>query len=442
MKVRSAAAVILLSALAVYAGLKWYVYYQTRTTVQRFIEQVSPAVSIEYRGISSTLGAGTVQIDELQFRPYSLTDAVYLRALVLRLGSLPSLFKLLRRADDKTLPASLSLTLQGASASLDGAVLRSADGFLTAAAAAAGAAESTPHCGNQQPVGFAFLRRLGYETLILDVQLRYNASKEANTLAVGFDVDVRDVGRVVVDMQFAGTPAEISDLKNPPPLKEFELVYKDLSYQDRLKRYCMQVAKLTEAQYLDAEVEHALFYRQAGIVPGPGLREAYREFLTKPGSELRLRARPSESFNPRGVRFYQPTEVLQQLNMSVSVNDKPIEDLSFSFTTPTTAQPKRPEEKTAGATNPPESTAGPPSVDRAISARDDPADDFEIVQVGDLARYVNRTVRLHEIGQQPREGILTQVTSTAAMVERRYQGGNIVIKIPLAKRDKAEVEVE
>ena len=427
---------VALAVLAVYGGVKYYVYYKTRATVQRFVEQVSPFVTVEYRGISSTLANGTIQIDDLQFRPQGISDTVYLRSFVVSVGNLPALLKAARQSEDKTPPTSASVALKGLSARLDGPLLQTVDRLLTTAATASGATTSVPHCGNQSQAGIGFLRRLGYEDLTLDVQMRYDARKDTNAPAVGLDVDIRDMSRVVVDMQFGGAFLDIADRKKSPPLREFTLMYKDQSYQDRLKRFCMQAAKLTEAQYLEAEIEHGMFFRQVGIVPGPGLRDAYREFLARPSAEVRVQAHPSEGFDPRGIRFYQPDEVLQQLSLTVVVNDKRIDDLSFSFGAPVAAAAPQSQEPAAVAAERTEPAMRAP---RAARQQNEEPDDFRAVQVADLSRYVSYTVRLQERGQQTREGVLTQVTGTAALVERRYGSGNVVIKVPLANIVKAEV---
>lgn len=424
---------VVLVPIAVYAGLKSYVYTHTRAAVQRLVEQASPFVAIEYHGIGSTLPSGTVQVEGVTLRPHGIADAVTVRAVVLRAGSLTSLFKLMRDADSKTPPESLSLSVQGASLNLDGVLARSADQFLTAA----GGMARVPHCGNQQPVGFNFLRRLGYENLTTDMQVSYEIKKGSGTLTFGVEVNVPDMSRVAIDVKFAGMSGEVADFKTAQ-LKEFGLTYKDLSYKDRVQRYCAQAAKITEADYVRAELEQGAFY-QAGIVPGPGLLEAYREFLTGSNSEVKLRAYPSEGFDAKAMAFYQPADVLQQLNAQVTVNNKRVEDLSFSFGNPVFAKAMPPPQESGV---PPERAAAvakeAPQV-RRLEAAKEAEEDFRAVPIKDLSGYINHTVRLHPRGQPMREGVLIQIVGGIASVQRRFGANDVMYKVPLNSIERAEV---
>lgn len=436
MRIGKVLAVAVLVPVAIYAGLKSYVYTQTRGAVQRLVEQAAPFAAIEYRGIGSTLPSGTVQIEGVSIRPNGIPDVISVRALVLRAGSLASLFKLMREADNRTPPEALSVAIQGANLNLDGVLARSADQFLKAAAAAGGGPVTVPHCGNQQPVGFDFLRRLGYESLTADMQVSYDLKKGSNTLTFSVEVNAPDMSRVTIDAKFAGEPGGPSDLKSAH-LKEFGLAYKDLSYKDRVQRYCAQAAKISEADYLRAELEQGAFY-QAGIVPGPGLVEAYREYLTGSNSEVKLRAYPTESFDPKAIAFYQPADVLQQLNAQVTVNNKPIEDLSFSFGNPVFAKAMPPP-----VTAPAEPAAAPaheaPQVRRAEVAQDVQSD-FRPVPVKNLSGYLNQTVRLHPRGQPIREGVLIQIAGGNASVQRRFGASDVVYHVPLINIERAEVQ--
>lgn len=440
MRIGKALIAVVLVPVAVYAGCKSYVYTHTRTAMQRLVEQAAPFVAIEYRGIGSTLPSGTVQIEGVTFRPNGFADTVTVRAMVLRAGSLTSLFKLMRDADSKTPPESLSLAVQGVSLSLDGVLARAADQFLTAAGAAAGGTEPVPHCGHQPPVGFSFLRKLGYEKLTTDMQVSYEIKKGSSTLTFGVEVNVPDMSRIAIDAKFAGMSGSAADFKTAQ-LKEFGLAYKDLSYKDRVQRFCVQAAKISDAEYVQAELEQGAFYR-AGIVPGPALREAYREFLTGSNSEVKLRAYPSDGFDAKAITFYQPADVLQQLNAQVTVNNKRVEDLSFSFGRPALAKRTLPSQEPVAEVTPPERATAEakeaPKI-RRLQAGNEARDDFRAVPVKDLGGYVNQTVRLHRRGQPMREGVLIQVAGGSASLQRRFGANDVVYTVPLISIERAEV---
>jgi hypothetical protein len=125
------------------------------------------------------------------------------------------------------------------------------------------------------------------------------------------------------------------------------------------------------------------------------------------------------------------------LNASVSVNGQRVEDLSFSLGVPAVAQAPAPESAAPAAARAPES---PPSAARARAPAPDAPDGFRPVRVVELERYMNRYVRLHEQGQSPREGTLVQMSGGNAVLERAYGTGHIVVKVPLARVNRAEVQ--
>jgi hypothetical protein len=63
-----------------------------------------------------------------------------------------------------------------------------------------------------------------------------------------------------------------------------------------------------------------------------------------------------------------------------------------------------------------------------------------VIPVRDLGRYVNKTVRLTVVrGGIAREGRLVQILGRNARIERRMQGGTMIVAVPLAEITRAEV---
>jgi hypothetical protein len=203
-----------------------------------------------------------------------------------------------------------------------------------------------------------------------------------------------------------------------PLLRAFDVVYQDLSFTDRLKRYCTQASGLSVEKYIESEVNRfAADYRtQWGLVPGPGLRQAYREFLTKPG-EVRLQITPSVELDMQALQLFKPEDIVSMLNLSVSVNGKAVTDLSML---PAPSTPTRPA---------PSPAAAPGFV----------ASEFRAVPTPDLDRHIGKTVRLHLTHGGTREGRLLQVLDGMARVERHLPGGTMALAIPLRQIERVEV---
>ncbi|MBI3899520.1 MAG: hypothetical protein HY308_14680 [Gammaproteobacteria bacterium] len=423
--------IVLLLTVAVYAGLKYYLYSQTHAAVERFRQQVALFVAVEYRGIGSTLWGGTVQIDELTLKPNGIDDVVSISEASFSAGSLRHLLRFARHAKDNTPPDSFRLVLHDVKLQLDGELVNVADRFL---AAASERQPTRPNCGNLATNQLGFLRELGYETLTADFGFDYTFNGVAGLLKLRTEAELKDMNRFVMDIKFSGVQAGLADFKTASPrIKEVGVVLKDLSYNERLRKYCAKAAGITEAQYLQAEVEHGgAFFQQLGILPGPGIRAAYRDYLTTANGELALRAQPSEDLpDLRALAHYKPADAVTMLNLVAHVNGKPIEDLSFVYGELPAAAPA-----VAAAPEPPPAAKPPVSASVAPPAA---TGQFRPVLIAELKRYLHRYVRVHERGQPPREGTLVEVTNRMAVLERRAQGSVTVARIPLTRIGSAEV---
>lgn len=437
MKLGKAALILVLPVVAGYAAAKSYVYYKTRSTVDRMVAQASLFGDLKYGGISSNLPSGTVQVDKLVFTPRGISDTVTIRSLSISTGSFITLLDLARQSGGKKPPESLVMRFDDLHLAADGELLQFADRLSQASAAAAGVQHTSPHCGDQSTNGLAIIPHLGYDTLTIDGTIDYRA--ESGTFAMNTEFDIQDMARVKTRMAFAGANG-LPKFSRSPTFKEFDVTYKDLSYKDRVKRFCAKAANISEEEYLQAELDHGVIQQKFGIVPGPGLREAYRDFLQTPNAEVRLQLYPTEGFDPRAVTLYRPEDVLRQLNAALSVNDKLIEDLSFKFGVPEHAseKPRAPAEP-ADVVKAPKRAAMPPRVNTNVATNEPQG--YRAIQVSDLGRYVNHYVRLHEHGREPREGMLTQVSGGIAHVERRYGTGKVTVKVRLGSIARAEIRL-
>jgi len=433
--------VVALIVGAVYGGIKSYIYYQTRDAVQGLAKTAAPFVTIEYGGISSDLWSGAVRVERIKLSPTGINDSVRIGAAQVGAGNLRRLFRLIQRAKDRAPPELLGVALQEVRIDLNGELVRTADRFIAMAAQAnPAAAASAAHCGYQSTADLAILRRLGYDALVFDAEFDYDFNKSAEMAKLVGTMKLHDMTRAAFDMKLVGLQAQPADAaRAKPQLREFGVVVEDLSYNERLKRFCAQAAKLSEPEYIALETgPQSMFFRQLGITPGPGLQQAYRDYLSKPGGTIELRVRPSEDLDPSSLTLFKPTDILAMLNATLSVNGKRVQDLSFEIGPVLTAQ-ARPDTKPDGDVKQPPSAPKSSSAPPAASAREPVADEFRVVQVADLSRYLNRHVRLHERGQSPREGTLVQVSGRVAVLERRYGTGHIVVRVPLPLVDKAEV---
>lgn len=443
-------AVVLAMAVG-YGSLKAYIYFQVRDALKQFIALVSPFASVQYRGIGSNLYRGAAHVTRLRITPNGMSDVVTVDRLTLESGSLWALLSMSRRLDAREFPGSLGIAVQGLTIGLEGELVQRVEALARKRdpSAAAGPA----HCAGLSILGPAHLRKLGYPSLVSDLHLRIRHDRSSAELRWDVEGSTRDLSSGSVAMTMKG-PIGIprpGAARAAPTVTELMVVYQDAGYTERLKNYCAQASGTSVEDYIKAEVSQPpeAFQAQWGFVPGPGLREAYRAFLTTPG-ELSVRIAPSADFSVASAHLAKPDELLAQLNATVKVNGQRVDDLSFTILEPAPVAAQAPtagadtQAADAGQPAASQSETGPrPRARRAYedvptaSARDRT---YQIISVDELAKSVGEQVRLTVGGNRVREGALTRVLNNVAYVEVRLAGtSTVVVQIPFTNIQKAEV---
>lgn len=432
---RKLIAAVVLVPLALYGGGTAYVHYKVGRQFDELKTTAAPYVTLQRGAIGVTLWNGKVAIADISIQPTGFSDVVRIEELTVEAGGPLALFGLSDRLAGSKAPDSASFAVRGLAFDLGGQLARTADKFV---AQAAGTTRPMDHCGGMTFVGFAQYRKLGYEHLVTDFSTAYETDRRTGNLRVRIDGLTRDMGSFHVETEMANAAAGGSAPGGGPGrLVSMRGSYRDTSYVERFKRYCMQASGLGEPEFIEAEVAHLsdTLYDKWGTGLGPGLRDAYREFLTKPG-EVRVEARPRDNFDANMLALLGPPDLVQLLDMTLSVNNDAVADLSFDVN----ARPA-PRKAVADSAVGDEPAPGPTAAIAAAPARAerDTGDGFRPVRVAELSQYLGRDVRVQAVGAAAREGILAEVQPAAIVIERRYAGGAMTVRVPVAQIRQVEV---
>jgi hypothetical protein len=424
-----------------YAGVKYYLHVQTRDALAQLATALAPVASLQYRAISSTLWPGTLRVDGVQLTPHGVDDSVVVRALEFSADGIGSFLMLPRRlAQGKSVDA-LRLHAEGVSLGLDGPLLRAWDQRAEQINAEAAAKKTAAHCGGIAAFGPKHYRQLGYRALEFDVTLQLRFDRYAGSGRVYFDLIARDLGSLSVETTVKALAPALSRLDElEPRVTELSLIYRDHSYIERVTQFCSEVAKITVAEYIEAEAgkPDRAFERQWGLVPGPGWRAAYRRFLQQP-TDFRLHARPTVAIDAMTLVHYKADNVLAMLNLTASVNGEAVEDLRFAFE-PRPLAVAKDETRPASRPAPKKREAG---ATRRVKVEEDTGPQYRSIRVDDLPKYVGMRVRLDVVNAIPREGILAQVQNDVVLLERNVAPtNNVTIRIPLNHVTGAEVQTK
>lgn len=409
---------LLLLPIVIYLGLKFVIYRNTKSSLEQLTAMAAPFMGIRYDGIGSSLG-GAIHISNVKLQPNSLNDVIRIKNIEIQTPGLGFLLSGSSDLKEGNYPENMRITLEGVAVDMDGPMMGMLDKLLEADVAE----HSMAHCGGQA-VGPGLYRKIGYNTLVSDIRIGYELEKKSGRLHVRTEWNTEDMSLFNADLIFAGVPASAREAAQfSPRMTEAKAYYKDLAYTDRLKRYCASASNISVEDYINAEVNqvNSSFTQQWGFVPGPGLREAYRQFLTTPG-EVRFEMRSSEGIDPASMKLFRPEDMLAMLNATLTVNGTPVPDLSFQLKPKTVAKGSVVgTEKNAGEERSPQKSG------------------YQVVRSADLGKHIGRQIRIREKRAAVREGVLAEVTPTTLTLERRYGGGAMTFNVSIIQIEKVEV---
>lgn len=411
---------LLLLPIVIYLGLKFILYRNTKSSLEKITDMAAPFMSIRYDGIGSSLG-GAVQIANVKIQPNHLNDVIRIKNIEIKTPGLGFLLAGKDKINEGDFPESLRLSLEGVAVDMDGPMMNMLDRLLETGAAE----QSIAHCGGIHALGPGLYRKLGYNTLVSDIRVGYELDKKTGRLHVRTEWNTEEMSLFNADFFFTSVPASAKDVGQfSPRLTEAKVYYKDLAYTDRLKRYCASASNISIEDYINAEVgqESSSFTQQWGIVPGAGLREAYRQFLIAPG-EVRFEMRPSGGIDPASMHLFRPEDLLGMLNPTLTVNGTPVTDLSFQL---------KPKPVAKAAEN-------DQDADVASEHRAAQKSGYQMVRSAELPKYIGRSIRIREKRGAIREGVLSEVTPTQVTLERRYGGGAVTFQVQIKQIEKVEV---
>lgn len=468
---------VLLVAAAV-GGAIFYIRHQVTSTLDDAAASMSGVAEMRYAGVSIT-PAGSVHIRDIEIRPRMFADPVRIEGIDVETPGIWFLLTGSREFRDGQLPEFLRATVRGLRLSLGGPIAQMVDRMM-AGGAKANAAAAVTNCGDLRVFDFNAYQRLGYPSLVFDVSLGYRFERNGGPLQFTVEARVRDVAATTVNVELVGMSSNVREnIGRRAPLRTFDVAYNDLSFTERVKQYCAKASGMTVEQYIDSELTRSLAtYARWGFVAGAGLRQAYRDFLVKPG-ELRVQARPSPEVDLLTLRLLKPEDLVTRLNLRVSVNGKAVTDLGTmaarQASPPAPAGPGEPTAETSGVPpvvgvsvprpGAPQREAAPSAPSRAdvvrslppsprtsyaptaVETRPAPPPDasvastseFREVPMRDLDQHIGKTVRVQLAQGARHEGRLLTMRDGVARVEKRLQGGWLTVSIPVTTIQRVEI---
>ncbi len=414
---------------AAYGGLKLYLHHRYSTALDAAIQEASPFVGIRYQGLSTTLG-GEVSVEGITITPHAeFTDQVRIEAVRVVTSGLQDLMNIEESVERGEIPQKLRLVVEGLEVPMDGFTMSHLDGSTDAVNSRI-AEHVSPGCGDIQHIGPRYYPELGYQRVISDFSLGYEFDESRGAMDIDLHGAMRGMAAVSVHTVvtgFASPSVQAALMSEPPSPSLMEITYRDESFTDRVTKFCAARSGQTVEAYIDRETRRDADYYALtwGIIPSPGLLDAYRKFLESPG-EIRMVMDPGSAIDARSLGAYRPEDLPALLGLVVYVNDEFVEDLGFrSAPTPMVELRK--------ALRRPRPTKAEVNTEPRIVPR------YHKVRVRELPEHVGRRVRVHTTEGVVREGKLSGVKDGRIVAKTSTHGGSMEYIVPFSRVRRVEV---
>jgi len=425
---------VILIPLLVIGAIMGIMRYKLQETMDKVATQVSPFGVLKYGGLSTSL-TGRLTVKDISFEVRGMDDVIRIKSLSYLPPNLMFLFQDNDSIKQGRLPESMRLEIIGLNMDLYGDLTDQIQDTVNLMND--NLKGVNPLCGGKVFLGPRVYRQMGYEEVTIDTDLHYSFDKLARKASITFNEAIHDMNSSYIRLELTGFASDrLSQILSPegmPRLANITFEYTDKSLYQRIVQTCAEKSKLPIEEYIEAEINQTpeyFAYIWGGIIPGAGLRKAYRTFLQDPQT-ISLSIDIPEDITAESLSLFQPEDIPGVLNMRLSVNGQPIEDLSFSyFQGKIDALSTKVEKSLAEKDAPQPKTKATPALKPAKYYR---------VAAKKLPKYIGKKVEITTTAGQIREGKLVRITGNTLHLERRLSGGIYNMTVSFSRVKSARV---
>jgi len=429
---------LIVTALA-YVGLKGYIYYKVKTELDKMIQTASPFLQIEYSGISSDLN-GVLSIDRVLLTPTGSYDEISIQRLKISGDGPKFLFDLVQSFNKNSPPEKMSIAIQRLESPISSSFLSSIGASFSSTGKSLWK-DQTDSCSLAGILNASGLKELGFPGLTIDGDIGYNYDKESREVAFKVNYALAGVESSSLSLKASGlTAAGVMGLGNPPELEQARLI-RDIEpgYMKQMVTMCAANAQQTPDQFIDTVVSRPAkhYLKTLGFIPGPGLSAMFKQLVSKAGN-LEIQATPSSNINPASLSAYKPSDLVDLLGITVSYNNVPVKDLSFT----TRMQKQTRSTQSAAETIPPQAQVEQQGTTTKITPapRKRPRLRYLETDISELENYLLYRARIYTLdNDKPKQGVLVSIKNQTINVEELLHSGKITVHLHRSRISRVEV---
>ena len=248
----------LLMGSVAFGATKWHLHSKVADSVDMAVLMISPFVSLEYDGVSSTL-SGELTIDNVRARVTGFKDEIYVE----RVGvDTPSFLTLLKLADitsnfqssENVLPKYFGFIAEGIRMDVNADYFRKIYDMRLDELGVEDSAEANVECTGKYGFSPKALAALGYSQQVVSLSMIFR--QENSNYVIDIDSSSQDMWDVDIEMTLVGDM--ITELSKGtayrPKMSNLRVAYADRSLNQRVQKYCGQRG-LSNEEILAAQLD-------------------------------------------------------------------------------------------------------------------------------------------------------------------------------------------
>jgi len=435
--IRNIAIAALLVILAIAAAINSYIHYQFQKNIDSALSAIRPVVHIKYDELSTSPFSGKVTLENIRFTSPFVPEEIILGDITLETPGFPYMLAGANSLKEGNLPQKLGFSLDKFYFDLHGETAKLFDNAIQRMQPLY--ASDPKICAGKSILGPKDYKEMGYSRLLTNMRIAYDYNEEDKSLSVSLTVNTKNMASIKANFKLdniAGMSSANLIQGSPPTLSQLDIAYQDKTYTPRVIKYCAGLSKIKKQAYIDAEVSQpdSYFYKLLGFAPGKGLREAYKDFLSKPGV-VTLSMTPGKNFNPQTAATLSNEELMKALKVKLKINGLLVNDLSYSEAPAEfTAEFERQLAESVDIKSllrgekvkQPETAKEEKPIEKAESK-------YHLVDLADISKHVGSFVQIITKNDNERNGQLIRMDEFNLYVEKKVSGGRFTMTVPIKK---------
>lgn len=411
---------VVIGGIALVAVLIYgYIWYTVKSGVDDMIAKVSPMAQIKYDSIHTSL-AGSVGVNGLRIKPTMLNDNFEVGAVIIKTKNVWALLDMLKSTQHGQFPEEVELRIEDFVLDMNASYWA----MLESASANQGPDPFSEFdalgCGDLNQFTIQSRRDMGYERSNMDMVMGLRYDKYSKVLATYLEFSAADWYDLEMDADIEADEAALAGpMANSPRIIKASLRARDAGYNRRKNEYCAAKNGSDVDTYIAEHVRLAdEFLQHLGLGASKELLEAYAQHL-RPMSDTRISVAPVEPIDVMTAASYNVGDLVEWLAVQVSVNDKPVENVSLKVDYGGALSQKELEEVEQ------KEVRGYPK--------------FHSTDVAELGNHLGKPAKITTIDGRVLEGTILSVSKRVIKLNHRVGGGAAVLPVLVPKVRSAEV---